>query len=133
MGTNITIIEMKFTITEPDINFMVVRFTSEGNVWEAGVRQVIYGFRASAGRIGSDCVEVDYCCGIDLAFAFTVLQTVVQIMESIPETVTLQEVRRLFPVFEVKPISRDPGCLMQLREIAINSNRNQLGETKENA
>lgn len=110
---------MKFTKAEPDENFPIVRFVSENNVWEIGIRPMMFGHRVSAGLVGSGCVEIDYCGGADGCFVIQLLATVVKIFSSLPETITLKEVKRFFPTYQVKPIDKDP-CWEKLKELAAN-------------
>lgn len=109
---------MKFTKTEPDENFRAGRWVSENNVWEFGFCPVMYGVRVRAGKIGNGWITLDYCAGDDKEFALILFATVGCILMALPETVTEQQVQRLFPAYETKPISLDPTCWERLKELA---------------
>lgn len=109
---------MKFTQVEPNENFPAGRWVSEQQRWEIGFCPVMFGVRVRFGQIGSNCVELDYCAGADATFALILLATVVQILSTVPETASSQEIRQMFPTYTVKPIDRDPFCWERLKEMA---------------
>lgn len=109
---------MKFKQVEPNENFSAGRWMSEEQRWELGFYPVLFGVRVRLARVGEDWVELDYCAGDDAGFALILLATIVQILSVVPETVTNQEIRQIFPTYAVKPINRDPFCWERLKEMA---------------
>lgn len=110
---------MELTKAQPDINYPVFRMVSKNGKWEVGVRQMIYGCRVSAGPIGQGVYEVDYCCGDDPAWLISTLAIVTGIFEHLPETISVGEVHRMFPVQSVKPLINDPECWENLSQLFI--------------
>ncbi len=109
---------MQFTKATSNENFPKGRWISENNVWEIGFLPVLYGVRVRLGKVGSACVDLDYCAGDNLGFALILLVTVINILEALPESITAQQIEKLFPMYEVKPIDRDPYCWRRLQELA---------------
>lgn len=124
---------MLFEKVEPDKDFDVVKFTSLEGEWNIGIRRVMYGFRISGNPIwyewskgrGTEnrikCQEYtfDYCAGADFSFVLQLLVTMMTIMESLPATVTVQEVKSMLPDWERRPINIEgEQCWPKLQELA---------------
>jgi len=109
---------MKFTKTEPDENFSIVRLVSENNAWEVGIRNLAFDLRVSANPVGYCCYTLDYCAGNNRVVALVLLATVIKILEPLPENITAAEVERLFPVCTIEPLDRDEDCWQRLQEMA---------------
>ena len=112
---------MKFTKTEPDENFDILRCVSENNKWEIGMRRMLFGVRICGNPVGDCCYAFDYCAADDQIFAIELFATVVNILEKYPETTTARQLQDNFPRYEVKPINRDPYCWKRLQEMAIDA------------
>jgi len=108
---------MTLTPTEPTVNFPIVRLVSENERWECGVMDVLFGFRVRAGLVGAVGVSIDYCAGDNRLFLLELLSTIVIILESLPESVTEAEVKRMMPGYECRPIYLDP-CWPKLQAMA---------------
>lgn len=109
---------MKFTKTEPNIDFDILRCVSETGKWEFGIRRMLYGVRICGNPVGNGAYTLDYCAGDDEVFALTLFATVATILEDYAEDVTTQQIKRDFPAFEIKPVNRDPYCWKRLQEMA---------------
>jgi hypothetical protein len=109
---------MNFTKAESNQNFPAGRWVSENQIWEIGFLPVMYGVRVKVSLVGSNWVTLNYCAGADKEFALILLATVTQILMALPESITEDEIHRLFPKFEIKPIDRDPYCWERLKELA---------------
>ena len=109
---------MKFVKAQPNINFDVLRSTSENNIWELGIRRLLYGFSVCANPIGDDVYWLDYPTDDNIAFALELLVTVTKILEGYPEDIKPLPLRSYFPSYDVKPIDRDPNCWKRLQEMA---------------
>lgn len=97
----------------PRTEGMSCRWTSENDVWEIGLRPMIYGVRVSAGRVEPSrgfalFYAIDYCAGGDESFLMQLFAVVVNLLSRLPESITVAEVERLFPEYERKPINLDP-------------------------
>jgi hypothetical protein len=112
---------MQFTQAAPDENFPLGRWVSENNIWELGFYPVLFGVRVKLGKVGSPCVNLNYCAGNDEGFALILLATVALILEAVPESVTERQIERLFPGYTIKPINLDPTCWKQLQELGETS------------
>lgn len=112
---------MKFKVAEKTENFSLLRFVSEGGRWEVGLVPMLFGVRVRAGICGCDGCELDYCAGDDPVFQLALLDTVMKIMQTIPEDIDTWTFVSFWPGFRIKPINRDPTCwkeLLAMREKA---------------
>ncbi len=109
---------MKFTKTEPDENFDVLRCISETGKWEIGIRRVLYGLNICGNPVHDDCYSFHYPAGDNRGFALVLFATVFRILERYPEDVTLKQIQQDFPKYEVQPIDKDPYCWKRLQEMA---------------
>ena len=98
---------MKLTIVENDTNYPILKIVSENNIWELGISQptIFKGLRVSAGLIGTESYDINYCCGTDVYLAVEVLKQVVEIFYYLPEEITVIDLYEYFPYFEIKPIN----------------------------
>jgi hypothetical protein len=87
---------MKLKLTEPSINFNILRLTSE--TWEIGIRRVLFGYRVSGNRLGFDFYCVDWCCGADETLALRVLCCLTKIIESHELNLSEKELIALLPM-----------------------------------
>ena len=99
---------MKLIKAEITENFDVLRLVSENNIWEIGIREMMFGYRVCGNTIGDDCYEFDYCAGNDPAFIFQLFAVMCNIFSSLDENISLTKVRKLLPTYEVRPINNDP-------------------------
>ena len=98
------------------------RWASENNVWEIGLRPMLYGVRVSVGRINPEygyalVYTLDYCAGDDQGFILNLWATVLILMTALPECVSPQQLKGLFPTYRVKPINKDPDCWERLQQL----------------
>jgi hypothetical protein len=108
---------MKFHKTASDRNFLYGRWLSENGVWEIGLCPYAFGVRVRLGLVDSGFVNLDYCAGKETMVAIAILETVIKILEALPESTTGEQIERLFPGYEIKPIVRDPFCWPRLLEL----------------
>lgn len=99
------------------------RWASENNIWEIGLRPMLYGVRVSVGRINPECgcalvYTLDYCAGDDEDFLLNLLATLLILMTALPESILPQQLERLFPTYQIKPINKDPDCWKRLQQLA---------------
>ncbi len=111
---------MKFTRTEPNKDFDIIRCVSENNKWEIGIRQMLFGVRICGNPTGNGAYSFDYCAGDDQLFALELFAAVVNILERYTEETTSTQIRIDFPPYEIKPINKDPYCWKRLQEMAEN-------------
>lgn len=112
---------MKFRRAPTEPNFDRLKLVSESGEWELGLWSVMFGVRVRFGRTDSMDIELDYCAGANPLFQMELLNAVHIILQEIPETVTVRELRDIFPDYHLKPIDRDPICwplLQRLRDEA---------------
>lgn len=109
---------MKFTKIDPNENFDILRYVSENEKWEFGIRRVLFGVRICGNPVGDWCYSFDYCAGDDEVFALALFATIAKILEKYPENVTVKQIQQDFPNYEIKPINRDPYCWKRLQEIS---------------
>lgn len=109
---------MKFTQAEPNENFEIARWLSEGGRWEFGFRQMLFGVRVSVAGVDAYGCCLDYCAADEEGFALALLATVAKILERYPENVTERQLKQDFPQYNIKPINKDPQCWAQLQAIA---------------
>lgn len=109
---------MKFTETNPNKSYDVMRYVSENGVWEMGVRSVLYGKRISANPVGWGGYEVDYCAGPVPEHVYEIRDLVRDILEAYPESLEPYTIRQLWPKWERRPIHKDETCVPELRRLA---------------
>jgi len=107
---------MVFKRAESDSNFFC-RWVSTGGRWEIGFTQMMFGVRVRVGRIGSMCVDLDYCAGADVHFQEELMKAVMTILIPVSEEITSRQLSDMFPTYEIKPIHQDP-CWPQLQQMA---------------
>jgi len=98
---------MRFTETQPNENFPIMRMISETGRWEIGYWPVLYGVRVRLGLTGSPGCDVDYCCGASTKLRAEVLLVMLVILETVGEQAPQGEISDLFPMAWAKPIDRD--------------------------
>lgn len=109
---------MRFTETNPNENYDVMRYVSENGVWEMGVYRVIFGYRVGAGLATSGCREVVYCAGANPEHVHEIRDLVRDILQAFPESERGHRISALLPSFEIKPIHKDATCVPELRRLA---------------
>jgi hypothetical protein len=107
---------MVFNRAEPDANFFQ-RWVSTGGKWEIGFTRMMFGVRIRVGRVGSLCVDLDYCAGADVRFQEELMRVVMTILIPVSEEVTCRQLSDIFPDYEVRPIIKDK-CWIQLQQMA---------------
>jgi len=107
---------MMFKRADPDANFFH-RWISTGGKWEIGFTQMIFGVRVRVGRVGSMCVDLDYCAGADVLFQEELMKTVMTILIPVSEEITSRQLSDMFPRYQIRPIHKDP-CWPQLQQMA---------------
>jgi|GEM_PF-2337125 len=121
---------MKFTIAPKSENFPILRFVSEGGINEVGLTPMIYGVRVRAGAVGATLVDIDYCAGADMEFQMRLLETLIAILETFPEGVSLREINTQLPTYKVRPIDKDP-CWPALQKMAEERTRERTKVNEE--
>ncbi len=109
---------MKLIKTEPNENFDLARYVSENGEWEMGLMSMIYGVRVCGNRVGSFAHVFYYCAGADRGFISVLLLVMISILQSLPESISERELKRMLPSYEVKPIINDP-CWGKLQQLAV--------------
>lgn len=109
---------MIFSLAPLTEAYDVLRLTSETGRWELGCHRVLFGVRVVANRVGSGVYAVNYCAGADLPRIGVLRSLVQQILESLPESVTEDEVQTLMPRWTVRPMHNDPACFEALVQLA---------------
>lgn len=109
---------MEFISAHPNEVIDRLRWQSLDGAWEIGLRQMLFGVRVSLSRIGDEVYTLDYCAGVDLLFAATLLATICKILERYPESIAPEQLQRDFPGYTVRPIDRDPYCWSRLQAMA---------------
>ena len=109
---------MKFTRTDPTIDFDIYRAVSYGNCqWEIGMRQMIYGIRVCGNPIGYDSFIFCYCAGADRLFASTLLAIMQAIVERLPDNLTVREFNNMLPREGIRPSTKDSECFQELIQL----------------
>ena len=109
---------MKFKAADPDENFSLARFLSDGGRWEIGLRPMLFGVRVSLGLVGGIGPAVDYCAGAKLDDQLNILSVVLAVLKKLPEEVNEREIRNSFPQQKIKPMFNDPACWEKLLALA---------------
>ena len=112
---------MKFAPAMTNENYPMLRMLSENAAWECGVRAMLFGYRVSANPVGNGAYTIDYCCADEQLWVELILSIVVIAFETLPETLTSEEVQQLFPQQNIKPIKNDADCFSQLKQLAFSS------------
>ena len=115
---------MLFTQQPPNEGYPILRMSSESDLWEMGIRPVLYGYRVSAGKTGTLFYSLDYCCGDSRQWILRVITVLEIALERIPETAQLSEVEKLFPRQQFKPMQQDPDCWKRLLDLSVNTKLN---------
>jgi hypothetical protein len=77
-----------------------------------------HGTRIRLCRLSDLSIAVDYCAGKDEGLALMILAAVVMILKDVDENIPIREIERMFPIYTIKPIDKDPYCWKRLREMA---------------
>ena len=110
---------MKFHKVDPDKDgWFLLKFESETGRWEFGITRVLFGVRVSAHVKNSPTVLVDYCAADQPAFAYELLATMAVILESLPESISEDDLYGMLPKWTVRPINKDPECWPKLKAMA---------------
>lgn len=97
---------MQFTKVEPDENYQLIKYQSQK--WEIGYRQVMFGYRISAGIKGEQHYRLDYCGGAEELFLRMLFNCVHNILGYLPEELPPHKVEEFFPrEYKVRPIYKD--------------------------
>lgn len=107
---------MVFRQADPNQDFFY-RWVSTGGKWEIGFTQMIFGVRVRVGRVGSMCVDLDYCAGASVSFQEELLRTVMTILIPVSEDITPRQLSDMFPRYTIRPIHKD-ACWPQLQQMA---------------
>lgn len=110
---------MQFTETETTKDFDLKRFVDDTNQWEFGIHSMLFGWRVSGNRLGSDAYAFDYCASDDTRFLGNLLITMQSILEAIDPATSEYDLRMVLPSFAIKPINKDP-CWRHLVLLAVN-------------
>ncbi len=94
-----------------------VTYHSENDAWSFGIYPVMFGFRVRACRVGADSVVIDYCAADQPAFLVQLMLIVQLVLEQLPEDLSEQELARLLPSWQRRPINFDP-CWPALQALA---------------
>lgn len=113
---------MNLTKTDVTEDYPHLRLVSENEIWEVGIAPltIFGGIRIVAGKVGSECYEINYCAGTDKGMAFGVLAQVIAIMSKLPEVITPGDFNQIFPIQHIKPMIDDPQCWERLSQLANN-------------
>lgn len=101
-------------------DYTIVWGSKPKGIWKIGVKPVMFGVRAIAWRDGSFGPSVDYCSGDNEVFLIELLFTIKKILSKYPETITEIEVEEMMPMWQRRPIDKDP-CWDILKEMAFSS------------
>jgi hypothetical protein len=108
---------MIFLETEPDENFPLRKFLSEGGRWELGLTPMMFGVRVRLGVAGNPWCTLDYCAGPKPADQFFLLGIVAGICFWLAEETSEIDLQRVFPRQTIKPMSEDKECFQSLLEL----------------
>jgi hypothetical protein len=110
---------MKFVQAEPNQNYEVARYVSEGGGWELGLIPRTFGrFAIGFSPINAIGPTVTYCLGDDHTFIQNAVATIMLALMAYPETVSERQLALEFPAWNVRPIDRDVQCWTCLQEMA---------------
>lgn len=123
---------MELKISEPSNDYPIIRFTSENELWEAGVYPVMFGVRVSANPTKETTyAKGGYCCGVDSNLTLMTLLAVIQWVEEEDESIELYEMESILPDWSSRPISKDRGVLdIILEKASMQRNRTGLKNIK---
>lgn len=99
-------------VKAPDTEYLKSRYVDLNHNIEVGIYPVLFGWRVHAGRIGSGCYELDYCCGNTQQYVNLILSLVMSILQKNDANF------RIFPFQEQKPVFNDQKCFARLIELA---------------
>lgn len=101
---------MIFRRTEPDLNYLSLRFLSDTGRWEVGLSPYQHGVRLRMGLAGRPPSVIDFCLGHDAAIYSPALLAVMKLLETIPESASAKEIDALFPWAGTRP---DPAVHLE--------------------
>lgn len=107
---------MTFVRVTADENFPLVKFATASGRWELGLSPALFGVRVRAGVPAEQFLAIDYCAGADFIFQMRVLECVLNILSSLPETVRASEVKSFMPSHARTPIDGQP-CWRRLQKM----------------
>lgn len=120
---------MMFETVEPDINFPIYRKRSlPAGLWEIGLTPMLFGVRVRMGQTDSTFVVLDYCIGPVMDIQFLWFGIICGICSYLPEEISENRLRALFPHQTIKPLALDPECVESLFTL-----RDRLREAEERA
>jgi len=108
---------MKFHHVPTDENYAILKLASEDGSYEVGLSPVIYGVRIRGGKANWGCCDIDYCAGADQLFQIRLLDTVVKILEMVPDGTSSGAICRVLPKCDRKPNNEDP-CWEKLQALS---------------
>jgi hypothetical protein len=104
-----------FQSVETDENFPIRKMRSlPAGLWEIGLRPMLFGVRVSMSRTGSQFITLDYCAGDDPQMQLILLGFVCGLCVYLPEEISENDLRAIFPKETIKPIWKDKECLESL-------------------
>jgi hypothetical protein len=122
---------MKFTEIEPHIDMDLLCWRSEDGIWDLGFKRRLFGVAVCFGRAGKGD-EVDYCMGTDAIAALQVFQEMRVILLTIDGGAGVgfvhQQLCKLFPRQQRKPMTNDPDTRRQIRQNCMTAMLTYLDE-----
>lgn len=94
---------MIFRRTEPNRDYLSLRFLSDTGRWELGLSPYQHGVRLRMGLAGRPPSVIDFCLGHDTAIYSPALLAVMKLLESLPEAASASEIDALFPWAGTRP------------------------------
>jgi hypothetical protein len=92
--------------------------------WEWGISKMLFGaFRINIGLYGAHTYSVSYFCKPEDSASLW-CGAITAMMQNLPEEITEQEIKALFPEQTIKPLSADHRCQEQLYLLANRLARN---------
>ena len=108
---------MIFTKVPVDANppsWNIALVESENHIWQVRLDRVLYGCRVHVGRKGAMSFVTDYCAGAEPLWHGALFATIVSIMSKFPESVTDNELDKIFPDWKIRPMFNDRECWHKL-------------------
>lgn len=110
---------MRFLRCAPSAHYRVLRLASPCGTWEIGLADFAYGARLRMGHAGRPPDLFDLCIGRDARLYAPALLGALNLLESVPEPASAEEIRPVFPWYGRRPdASRDVFSLARATSIS---------------
>ena len=112
---------MKFNQIEPEDktkDYNLELWESENNIWQVRLDKVAFGCRVHVTQRGLLFFQTEYCAGADPLWQQALMTAIIQIVSKYPENISFEELEKIWPRWQIRPMFNDLKCWHQLCEMA---------------